>query len=164
VVNRLLNEIETFFESNGRKQFIDRQTTHYLYESNGFILRTSGNLTQANKDFKVHFYYKKAFPFTNWLIDYLEKNCNVIFTRWMTSIIEPGRKVLPHIDYTHYLFLTQRFMVELKPTTYEFFVEENKTPNNPGEIFEFNNNTVHRGYNPGPDTRVAIVFDFVKKI
>lgn len=161
VIDGMLKEVEKFFDSTGRKQFNDRHVTQYLVETNGFSIRTCGNLTQDHKDFQIHSYHKASFPFTNAVIDYLENSCNIIFTRWLFSIIEPGKKVLPHIDATNYLFLTSRFMVELKSTNYEFFVEEQKAPNIPGEIYEFNNNTTHRGYNPGPWTRMGVVFDYV---
>lgn len=148
-----------------------RRRNYYLNETAGFFLRSCDHLPinvydksyPPNPLFQVRRHFVREAPFAHQLIDELEAKSQTDVLRWCYTIIEPGVRIKPHFDHAVYHFFVKRAIVELVPSSYVFKVEGEAAPTAVGEVYEFNNNTMHWGANDGVAKRVAVVLDYLPK-
>lgn len=168
-----LKEIEIFLKENNWDDFRRRQLWEHentlaigLIYLQDFKVTTSGK-PETNKNSKERIeistlinckYFKNTLAF---LFDF-EKSNSCTIKKASIVLLEPNKKVHPHIDPAIILSDKDRYHICLKTQGSLINCEDESITFSEGDMFWFDNKKVHSAENLGDEPRIHIIFDVAK--
>ena len=168
-----LKEIEEFLKENSWDDFRRRQLWEHentlaigLMYLQHFKVTASGKL-ETNKNSKERIeistlvnykYFKNTLAF---LFDFERSNFCTL-KKASIVLLEPNKKVHPHIDPAIILSNKDRYHICLKTQGSLISCEDESTTFSEGDMFWFDNKKIHSAENLGNEPRIHIIFDVTK--
>ena len=101
----------------------------------------------------------RSFPYTRRFLEEFARSMEAELGRAKIVNLPPGKRVLPHVDRGEYYACRDRYHLVLDSSAAWMRAGDEEVSMKPGELWWFDNKSIHEAWNPSARRRIHLIFD-----